>query len=346
MTPISYSARGFIAFLVEQQRGFPTTLTHAQYLEAVRRYRELVLAQNPLYPIVDRIVDNRVFLLGLAELYRSAIIPHERGELLDCARAVASVFGVRPADVPVEGYYADEERLTEYFKLRRALQAVGGPRVERVRGIPPLRRLTEVMASPIYGGKVNARGLLPVAHDPLHQALAGEYPNWSLERLIARAHAVAFETSDYSLVGLALLSRDPVIVAALCEPVAVYERHRFGGSWPIPRFVWGVDDALASGAARFIATFNDLFGENLPVPIPDNAEEFFVEDPRASTAGRCVCIGASAPPAVRYYHWGICSEQGGQLAVEEFWHEERWTTARYRVELTRRHMPARFRDPR
>ena len=69
------------------------------------------------------IVDNRVFLLGLDELYRDAVKPHERGELLDCAREVADVLHVESEDIPIEGYYSEHPQLTEYFKLMRALQA-------------------------------------------------------------------------------------------------------------------------------------------------------------------------------------------------------------------------------
>ena len=46
---------------------------------------------------------------------------HERQELLMCARRVASALHVRHADVPVEGYDAEDAHLTECFNLMRAL---------------------------------------------------------------------------------------------------------------------------------------------------------------------------------------------------------------------------------
>jgi hypothetical protein len=45
-----------------------------------------------------RVVNNRVFLLGLDELYREALKRHERVELLHCARETASAVSVAPAD--------------------------------------------------------------------------------------------------------------------------------------------------------------------------------------------------------------------------------------------------------
>jgi hypothetical protein len=62
------------------------------------------------------IVDNRVFLLGLDNHYRELMKDHEREELLLCARRVAAALQVKPADVPVEGYYAEHPKLTEYFR--------------------------------------------------------------------------------------------------------------------------------------------------------------------------------------------------------------------------------------
>src|ERR671930_658665 len=53
-----------------------------------------------------RVIDNRVFLLGLDALYRGAMKQNEGVELLRCAREVAWSLHVAPANVPVEGYYA------------------------------------------------------------------------------------------------------------------------------------------------------------------------------------------------------------------------------------------------
>jgi hypothetical protein len=58
------------------------------------------------------VVDNRVFLLGLDELYRESMKTHERSELLICARETADALSVAPADVPIEGYYTEDEALT------------------------------------------------------------------------------------------------------------------------------------------------------------------------------------------------------------------------------------------
>ena len=96
-----------------------------------------------------RVVDERTFLLGLGELYRDAIQPHERGELLGCARRAAAALDEAPADVPVEGYYAEDEELTEYFRLVRALQGVEESDASSVISLPELGRLRDVTSAPV-----------------------------------------------------------------------------------------------------------------------------------------------------------------------------------------------------
>jgi hypothetical protein len=73
-----------------------------------------------------RVVNNRVFLLGLDELYRESMKRHERGELLGCARETTSVLSVTPADVPIEGYYAENEGLTSIFGWGEKVSGLSG----------------------------------------------------------------------------------------------------------------------------------------------------------------------------------------------------------------------------
>src|SRR5262245_52627895 len=98
-------------------------------------------AQSP-WPnarVVEHIVNNRVFLLGLDALYRNAMKKHERGELLACAQRVATALKALPEKLPVEGYYIEDPDLTSYFRLMRALQRV------------PLEHASEVESLPQFG---------------------------------------------------------------------------------------------------------------------------------------------------------------------------------------------------
>jgi len=285
-----------------------------------------------------RVVDNRVFLLGLDGLYRDAMKEHERGELLECARRVAEALRVTPAHVPVEGYYAEDRRLTEYFRLVRTLQAVEEGATSSVASLSEFQRLRDVMSAPLYGRPEFAGKLLPVGRDALSQALIETFPGWTVEGLAAAACRVAREGDEISLVGLAARAQDAVVLAAARESVVLYELPPVGAGLrrSRPEYVWDVDDDVAGPARRFVDTFKALFGEELPPPDPSQAERYWQACIRNLIYGRCVRLGLDDRVSpVRHYHWAIFRAANGTLAVQEFWSPEVWTTTRYRSALLR-----------
>ena len=299
-----------------------------------RRLSRLTSALNARELTAEtRVVDNRVFLLGLDGLYRETMKKHERGELLRCARAVANRLGVKPASVPVEGYYAEDKQLTEYFLLARALQGVHESSAPKVADLPEFVRLREVTTAPLYGEPQENTHLLPQGRDALTMAL-DRTTEWTLANLVETAHDLASQVDDISLVGLAARARDPVVLTAVRESVVLYAFVTVGASLrrTRPRYVWNVDDDLAGQAERFIELFNELFGESLPLPESSQAELYWHACEANQIVGRCVRIGDSPPP-VRHYHWAIRGGRGG-LSVDEFWDTEVWTTSRYRGKLS------------
>src|SRR5687767_14267954 len=55
-------------------------------LRANLEHNRHTLSRDPQRQTVERLVDNRVFLLGLDELYRTGMKAHERTELLEATR--------------------------------------------------------------------------------------------------------------------------------------------------------------------------------------------------------------------------------------------------------------------
>jgi hypothetical protein len=203
------------------------------------------------------VVDNRVFLIGLDGLYRQEMKGHERDELLQCARRVAATLGVGPARVPVEGYYADDRWLTEYFLLMRALQHVDESRRPQVAALPAFQRLLAVTSSALFGTMRFGEGLLPQGVDPLGKAL-DQTTDWSLARLIPAARAAALANDDCSLAGLAARANDAVVLTATRESVLLYAMVMVLGlpaEHETPRFDWQVDDELVQAATRFVHIF-------------------------------------------------------------------------------------------
>jgi hypothetical protein len=295
--------------------------------------------ENPMTRTDRRVVDNRVFLLGLDDLYREAMKQHERNELLHCARETAATLGVPPADVPIEGYYSEDEQLTEYFRLIRALQKVPQGRASEVANLPSYQRLRQVTESPIFGPPHKEGYLLAVGKDALSTALMKTpVQQWTVEKLTAVAYECAAESTDFSLVALAALSRDTVVLAALRESVVLYVFWVGGSAMrDEPEYVWEVDEIVEQRAVQFVDTFNRLFSEDLPRPAPENARAFWAAAQEWKVVGRCVRIGYddSIRP-IRHYHWAIDRDADYRLIVREFWDTELWTTMRYREEKLRR----------
>jgi hypothetical protein len=285
-----------------------------------------------------RIIDNRTFLLGLDKLYRDAMMQQERGELLRCARQVAAVLQVAPADVPVEGYYAEDQQLTEYFRLMRALQEVSEERSPVVASLPEFQRLWDVTSAPLYGKPIPGRNLLPSGLDALTQALSTTIMHeWNVQRLTDAAYKAAEEMDDFSLVGLAARVRDAVVLTAMRESVVLYAAIA-GGAPAVsqrPKYIWNVDKELVEQARRFINAFHMLFGEQLPPPEPAQAEHYWHACMNNEISGRCVRLGYNnAVSPMLQYHWAICRGSDGTLGVQEFWHPDVWTTERYRLAIS------------
>jgi hypothetical protein len=284
--------------------------------------------------VIKPVVDNRVVLLGLDKLYRDAMKRHERGELLICARAVAAALRIPAKNVVVEGYYGEDPDLTEYFRLQRGLQDVESSRTPEVSGLPEYRRLLEVASAPIYGRPRKSNKLLPVGRDSLSQALLDTRPSWTVDSLTALAAALAVDTDDISLVGLAARIEEPVVLAALRESVVLYAELIALGIPPTREYAWEVDQDLAKQATRFVDVFNALFDEALPQPSPPNADSYWHAHKDNQVLGRCVRLGYDdTQQPIRHYHWGICLLLPEGLAVQEFWHPDVWTTERYRAAL-------------
>lgn len=279
------------------------------------------------------ILDNRSFLLGLDELYRYAMATHESKELLPCARRVAEALGVAPSSTPIEGYYTDDVLLAEYFRLMRALQEVPKHRRPEVSALPEFERLYEVLSAPLFGVPQSDKTLLPTGRDPLSAAMLKTVPHWTVPTLLDETFAVTQATDDCSLVGLAGLARDPVVLTALRESVVLYAELMATGLPPSREVVWQVDPALAARANRFIAAFNTLFDEDLPQAHPAKALIYWYAFEGASILGRCVRLGQDESNPPQFYHWAIYRGPEAQLAVHEFWSPEIWTTDRYRASL-------------
>jgi hypothetical protein len=280
------------------------------------------------------VVDDRVFVLGLDELYRNAAKRCESTELLGCAQRVAAELRVLPAtNVPTEGYYGESLELTHYFQLMRALQATPRVRAAEVHLLPEYQRLLQVASSPHLGSPAAADGLLPVARDSLSAALLATRPNWNVPDLLDAAAREAERADDCSLVGLAARTRDAVLLTAVRESVVLYAEVVLAIGLPDQReqeYVWRVHPELAALAQRFVSAVNALLHAELPSPDAASAEAYWGAYTRNDVVGRCVRLGyADRDRTVQNYHL-VIKQNGDALEMEDFWDVRHWTTTLYR----------------
>ena len=281
------------------------------------------------------LVDNRVFMLGLNELFRDAMKQFESSRLLQSARGVATALHMTPGRFPIEGYYADTPKLREYFSLMRTLQELDKTEEDKVRDLSEFQFLIQVMRSPLFGRIKEGDKLLPRTVDSLAQALLDCRPIWSLNRLVKAAHETTLRYNDCSLVGLAARTQDAIILTATRESTVLYaEVITLGFSEePLIKYEWTVDDSLAKAANILIETFNGFVPGALPKAEPENAERFFRSYSDSEFIGRCVRIGTTEDHK-EHYHWAIAlirqEDSSSILGADEFWSRTIWTTERYR----------------
>jgi len=273
-----------------------------------------------------RVVDNRVLVLGLDELYRSAMMRFEADQLLPCAEKVTGVLGLEEAVVPIEGYYTESAELTRYFRLMKAIKECPARNRPAVETMKEFRLLLSVTASPLFGHPEFGDGLLPSGRDPLARALIETSPKgWNVDTLVDAAHDAAIRDDDISLVGLGARITDAVVMTACRESVVLYALLALGASLEQPEYVyeWNVDQHLALAANRFVDTFNRFVPGALPSLSEENAESLYWASGCNAIRGRCVRIGFDE--SGRQYHWAI-SLSG---AHDDFWDDHVWTTEEY-----------------
>ncbi|GEM_PF-1420295 len=282
------------------------------------------------------VVDNRVLILGLDNLYRSGMRVFETDVLLGAAETVAGILGVEEAEVPIEGYYHETPELQRYFKLLRALQRRPSNERASVTSTESFSILDTITRSGLYGQHLDDDYLLPGAWDPISEALrTTEVSDWTFDVLAQKALESMEHKDDISLVGLALRTMDPITVVACRESTVLYSARPVRlGDVPLRRFDWRVEDSVAAAANRFIDTFNNLTGSDLPPALLDNAEAFHDAYADSEILGRCVAIGTDRTADTRHYHWAIRKRAGGP-SLHEFWSSKILTTKNYRSQMDR-----------
>ena len=277
------------------------------------------------------IVDNRIFLIGLDDLFRKKQSRFEIKTLLPIVEDVQKDLHIKIRNFPIEGYYNETEELRKYFTLMRNLQQEEKDREKEITNNEAFHKLLSYTGSSLFGTSIR-NNLLPVGKDPLAKALKILYPDWTIKSIVDRAYKYALKSDDYSLAGMASLIKDEVAITALRESTVLYSEMMVGAAWfPEPPkivYEWVIDKELQKRANRFINEFNSLTGLKLPNALPKNAEVFYHAYENINILYRCVRIGANEE-GKKFYHWAI-DKQGDNYFVKDFWDTKVWTTEMFR----------------
>lgn len=280
-------------------------------------------------------VDNRRLLLAVDYLYREHMKMFETQHLLPASKVLMDQLAMSVKQMPVEGYYTESEELRAYFLNIRTLQQLFRADTQPIAHLDAYQQLSKVMSSAIYGAKPdNEDGFFPQRLDSFYFALDTTEPGeWQVETLTNKAHAFAVTHNDISLVGLAALIKDAVVLAALRESVVLYASIVAGAALEPPtyEYVWNVTGELENKVNQFIDLFNVLTSSNIRKASAEHTAYFYDAYQENDIWGRCVYIGFDdSKEPKEYYHWAInYSAQGDDFIVDAFWDTEIWTTEQY-----------------
>ncbi|MEZ6050702.1 MAG: hypothetical protein R3C02_04810 [Planctomycetaceae bacterium] len=147
-----------------------------------------------------RIVNNRVFLLGLDELYREASEQHERNELYSVPKTPLLLFRLLSRQMSPSKATTENEELTEYFRLVRALQRVPKHRESELDSLDEFARLKLVTESRIFGPSSRWQFLLPVGKRLLIRCTDENFSRLEHRKPNERRIRVRLNSDDFSLI--------------------------------------------------------------------------------------------------------------------------------------------------
>lgn len=247
---------------------------------------------------------------------------YEVTTLLPLAETACKAFGLSPAMVPVEGYYAESDELERFFRLIRSLQHAEMREVSSRSGMNAIDRLREVFTSPAMGRVEENDRVLNRTNSPFGAALR-LLADWSIDGLSRRAQQLV-RNDDAGLVAVASVTGDPIAIGVARESVAL-TAHVELAEVDLPHFVWAVSKDVARVAGRFVSSLAETTGIILPKPEATSTQVYGQAAREAELVGRCILIGERSGNRYPFYHWYL-DAQNGQLIVKDFWSSHVWTT--------------------
>jgi hypothetical protein len=272
---------------------------------------------------MDFVIDDCRFVIALTEFFRDRFRIYETDTLLPLARDVAKRLGIRPLDVPVEGYYAETEELSEYFRLVRGFQQ---EKIERCSVPQSLRELRAVFLSGFMGRVCSEdnQSLLPRLSNALNAALE-RVSRWNVVT-VTRSSKESVLREDEDLIAVAAATGHPVPLCNARETMVLATALISEQEDDYPKTIWRVSSQVESLGAAFVRKLAAVTDIRLPEPQAAFASVYASRLQSLSLDGRCVCLGFQYSTERGFYHWYI-DESTEQSSVIDFWSTSIWTTS-------------------
>lgn len=271
---------------------------------------------------MQTVVDNRLFVVGLSELFRQEMKIYEVQVLLPLAEEACNALRLPPADVPIEGYYYESDALAKFFRLIRALQQKEIKDVSGFSDLKAFEKLRRVLCSPAMGRVENFDQLLPQTTSPFGESLRF-LSDWSIDALSKQARKFVRQ-DDAGLLAVASATGDPMALCIARESSALLSCVEMA-ALETPDYAWHVSEDVSKVAHRFVSALAESTGILLPEPKASSARIYGQAAEGADLYGRCILVGQQIGNPYPYYHWYIDSNETG-LVVKDFRSSAIWTT--------------------
>ena len=268
-------------------------------------------------------VDDRLFMLGLTELFRGEMKHHETHTLLPLARTVCREISIDASDAPIEGYYDETPELREFFRRVRALQETPATVLLTPAADRALEQLRATINSSALGRVVNDGHLLARNTQALGEALRISL-HWSVDELVMKAASLVRE-NDRDLVAVAATTGDALCLLAARESLALSGSREWAGQDDEPEYRWEVSDDVVAIAMHFVGALRQATGIALPTPERSSAQRYGRAGASAELSGRCILLGRRIGSGDVHYHWYV-DTAGGAPVVRDFWSDSVWST--------------------
>jgi len=272
------------------------------------------------------------FIIGLDGFYRKNMMKYESKKLLPLLNKMVNKLNINLKNVVIEGYYYETEELKKYFTIVQNLKNIEIEKIEIFKKHEGYNKLIELFCSGLYGEYLYEKNIIPIVNDNLNKTLIKiNKIQYNYKNILDYAYEEIKDKEILTLVEMGILTKNPIIVTALRESVALYVEPVMLGIFEPPKnkYIWNVNKNIEKAGNKIIEMFNNICPYKIPVGIKENAELFYDEFIENNICYRCIKIVTDENGL--NYHWAIIGDEyNKKYEFKEFWDKKLWSTEEFK----------------